>query len=103
MTRLERAKQCMPFAALHGYEERVKRREFRPTSRRELSEEEIADLSGTVSSLKKGDVVKAEYYSTDRYALAEGAITEIDLVLRFIRVVKTKISFDDLSKVEKIK
>lgn len=96
MTRLERAKQFMPFAALHGYEDTVRKKEFIKAERRELTEEEIEKLNETVSRVKKGDVVEVKYYSGDGYTETEGAVSEINLTLRYIRVVKTLIPFDDI-------
>lgn len=103
MTSLERAKQFMPFSALHGYEDIIKKQEFTPAVRRELSEEETEYLNKVVSSLKKGDMAEATYYSVDRYIKTEGAVSEVNLVLRYICIVKTKISFDDLASVKVIK
>ena len=96
MTRLERAKQFMPFVALHGYEETVRKKEFVKASRRELTEEEIERLSDAVSRIKKGDVVRVKYYSGDGYTETEGAVSEINLTMRYIRVVKTSIAFEDI-------
>lgn len=103
MTRIERAKQFMPFAALHGYEDTVRKKEFVKSPRRELTEEENANLTEIVSRIKKGDVIKAEYYAENGYTETEGAITEIDLQARYIRVVKTPIKFDDLYSIKEIK
>ena len=103
MTIMERAKQFMPFAALHGYNDAIKQKQFIPSKRVELTEEDAAILSKTVSEIKKGDVVKAVCYSTDRYLDIEGAVTEIDLTFRYIRVIKTKILFDDLKDLQVVK
>ena len=45
MNREERAKQFMPFGALKGYPEALKRREKKPLPRRELSEESLEELN----------------------------------------------------------
>ena len=103
MTIMERAKQFMPFAALHGYNDAILNKQFLPSKRVELTEEDALVLSKTVSELKKGDIVRAEYYSTDRYFVLEGAVSEINLPLRYIRVIKTKILFDDLKDLRVIK
>lgn len=102
MTRIERAKQFMPFSALHGFEEIIKRKESVPTSRRELSEEDAEKLNNAVLGLKKGDLVQAEYYSEDRYVITEGVITALDFTLKFIRIVKTEIQFKDLRNIKTI-
>ena len=96
MSKADRAKQFMPFAALHGFDELVRKKEFVKSDKRELTEEESERLSETVSRIRKGDIVKAEYYSVDGYTQSEGAVTEINVTARYIRIVKTVIPFDDL-------
>lgn len=103
MTIMERAKQFMPFAALHGFSEAIKEKETLPTKKAELSEEELNNLNTTVATIKKGNIVVADFYFVDRYVKIEGAITEIDLTLRYIKVIKTKILFDDLKSIKVIK
>ena len=41
----ERAKQFMPFAALHGYYDLVKRKEEKPSEREDMTEERAEKLS----------------------------------------------------------
>lgn len=96
MTRLERAKQFMPFAALHGFEEIIREKETVPIVKRELTVDEAKALDEIVLKLKKGDLVQTEYYFRDRYLKADGVITAIDLVLKKIRIVKTEIPFENL-------
>ena len=103
MSKMERAKPFMPFAALHGFEDEIRKQEIIKSPRRELSEEEMLGLNSVITALKKGDLVLATYYTGEGYADMEGAITELDFSLRFIRIVKTRISFDDLSFIRKIK
>ena len=103
MTRLERARQFMPFAAHHGYEDVIHSKETVPSLRRELNEEQIAALTDAVLTLKKGDIAEAEYYFNGGYVKITGAVSAIDTVMRSIRIIKTEISFDNLYSVRKIK
>ena len=103
MSKAERAKQFMPFAALHGFDETIRKKETIKTVKRELSEEESERLNEIVLHLKKGDMIKAEYYSADGYAAVEGAVTEINLQYRYLRIVKKAISFDDLNDIKELK
>jgi len=96
MSREERAKQFMPFAALKGYEELVKEKDVIKEEKREPSEEEAAILSDTVSSLKKGDVVKVVYYNGAGYSKITGVCSGIDTVQRTIRIIKTLIPFSEI-------
>ena len=71
MSREERAKQFMPFAALKGYEEALKEKEKIVVPRRELSEETKEQL--------------------DR---------RIDTDARVLKIVNTKIAFEDLFQIQ---
>lgn len=102
MSRAERAKQFMPFAALHGFEDAIHQKEFITAKKRELSEEESEKLNSVIISLNKGDLVEVEYYFVDRYVKIKGTITEINFEMRYIRIIKTEIKFSDLYSVQEI-
>lgn len=103
MSKMDRAKQFAPFASLRGYEDEVRKKRFVAAEKRELTEEEMVALNENVSAIKKGDLVETEYYRAGGYEKMQGAITEIDFAMRFIRIVKTQISFDDLTYIRKIR
>lgn len=103
MTRLERARQFMPFAALHGYDNVIHNKERIIEPRRELDDERIAFLNETVFALKKGDLAEAEYYSGTGYVKIIGAVSAIDITMRYVRIIKTEISFNDIYSIRKIK
>ena len=96
MSRAERARQFMPFAALRGFEELIRERQRVTSPRRTLSEEESELLSARLSNMKIGDIVKVTYYKEDAYVTMDGIVSEIDLVQRRLRVIKTYIPFDDV-------
>ena len=97
MTNIERARQFMPFAALRGFEEMIREQEREETPRRELSEDEAITLTKRIAQIKKGSVVRVTYYEANAYRTLEGMVSEIDLTLRFLRVVKKRIELDDIS------
>lgn len=101
MSRAERAKQFMPFAALRGYGKVIHEKEKVITEKRELTEEENDLLTQTVLTLKKGDVIKIKYYSVDGYITVIGAVSNLDLVLKTITIIKTRINFSDILSIEK--
>ncbi len=96
MSRKDRAKQFMPFATLKGYDLILKEQELTAEPRREIAEELAESLSKTILGLKKGDVVCVTYYHQFGYITKTGILSEIDIVGRRIRVIKTYISFDDI-------
>ena len=98
----DRAKQFMPFASLRGFDQMVKEKEKVLIEKRELSEEESRELSEKLSSLKKGDLVSIIYFLYGEYKKTTGVITAIDLTLKNLTIVKTKIDFEDLYSIERV-
>ncbi|MGN0302472.1 MAG: hypothetical protein ACI4BI_06340 [Anaerotardibacter sp.] len=92
----DRARQFMPFAALTGYYDLIKKREIVPEPKRVPSEERALELSRILSQLQKGDLVSVTHYQNQGYCTTTGVISEIDTTFRTIRVVKTLISLDDI-------
>lgn len=91
-----RAKQFLPFASLKGYYDQIRERERIIDVRHELSEEEMIQLSQKLELLKKGMMAKVTYYNIDAYETIEGIVAHIDLVLRTLTIIKTKIPLDDI-------
>ena len=101
MSRSDRAKQFMPFAALRGYGAELRGKEKVISERKELTDEQAEELSRAVSGLKKGDIVKVFYYSLNGYVEMSGAVSFIDPVRKILRVIKTEIAFFDIYSIEK--
>ena len=94
----ERAKQFSPFAAVAGLDKALAKEEraLFKTEKLELSEDAEARLNKTLSSLKKGDSVKAEYYSEGEYLTVNGVIEVFDCVNRVLKIGGITIGFDEL-------
>ena len=56
--RANRAAQFMPFAALTGYYELVRKQEITVEPKRELTEEKALALSKKLEGLKRGDLIR---------------------------------------------
>lgn len=96
ISRAERARQFMPFAALRGFEDMIREQAREVTGRRELSEYEAARLSRKMATVRKGSIVRVTYYDGEAYVSLEGMVSDIDLALRRLRVIKTEIALDDV-------
>jgi len=96
----DRASQFMPFATLRSFYENIHTMERVVAPRKEMTDEDALRLSQIIAGLKKGSVVRIIYYDTDAYVTTEGAIGEIVEPLRYLTVVKTRISFDDILNIE---
>lgn len=96
MDREERAKQFMPFAALKGYPEALRRKEKIVVEKKELSEEYKEELDKRLRQVKKNDMITVVYYQNQEYIQLSGRVSRIDETAGILKIVNTKISFEDL-------
>ena len=96
MNREDRAKQFMPFAALKGYPEALRKKE-----KIVLPEEYQEELDRKLRQIKKNDVVTAVFFFKGEYLQKKGMVSRIDTSARVIQIVNTKICIDDLYDIDK--
>lgn len=94
------ARQFMPFDALKGFKEEVRKKERIKSERKELSEESLDALSYKFAQLKKGMNVLITYYLYDEYVKMEGTITEINTLERYIKIDKKIIFLENIQNIE---
>ena len=99
MSRQERAKQFMPFAALKGYEEALRKKEKITVPRAELAEEYRDELDRALRQIRKNDIVTVIYFCSGEYLKLTGMVSRIDTTARLLKIVDTKISFEDLYEI----
>ena len=102
MDRADRAKQFMPFAALKGYEEALREKEKIVVDKIELSEEMKDELDRKMKQIEKNSMVRVVYYKEEEYLQITGMVSRIDKDAGILKVVNTKISFDDIYKIEDV-
>lgn len=96
MERQDRAKQFMPFAALKGYPEALKKMEKIVVPRAELSEESIRLLDLKMHQVRKKDMVTVIYYEKGEYLKLTGMVSALDPAGRKLKIVNTCIFFEDI-------
>ena len=101
MSQEERAKQFMPFAALKGYEEALRRKEKIVVEKIELSEEMKDELDRQFRQIGQNDIVTVVYFAEDEYLQITGMVAKIDVDARFIKLVNKKIEFENIYRMEK--
>ena len=103
MPRSERAKQFMPFDALKGLQDALRLKEYKheKTQMGELSEETIEEISNTLSSLKRGDIVEAVVF-VDGYKKTFSGGVKFKLETEEIIVEETKINLNNILSIKKI-
>lgn len=100
MSREERAKQFMPFAALKGYEEALREKEEVMVPKIELSEERAEELNQQLHQIQKRDILTVVYFSEHAYLRVHGMVSRLDMDARILKIVNTKISFEDIYDIQ---
>lgn len=96
MSREDRAKQFMPFAALKGYPDALRKKEKIVVPKIELSEEYKAELDRKLCQIQRNDIITVIYFSKNEYLKLTGMVSRIDGTARIIKIINTKISFEDI-------
>ncbi len=96
MSREDRAKQFMPFAALKGYPEALRQKEKIVVPRAEISEEYAETLDRKLRQIQKNDIVTVIYFCKNEYLKKTGMVSRIDETARVLKIVNTRILFDDI-------
>ena len=91
-----RAKQFIPFAAVKGYEEALRAKEKIIVEKIELSEEKKAELDFKLHQINKMDIITVVYFNKGEYIRLEGVVSRLDTDARVLKVVNTKIPFEDI-------
>ena len=97
---IDRAKLFMPFDALQGLKEEIRKREELKVNKKVLSYEQDMELDNIIRKLKKDDLIKIRYYSGLNYIETIDRIKKIDIVYNNIVLLNTIISFDDIIDIE---
>lgn len=87
----QRAKQFMPFAAVTGLDSalRKKEHELGLVQRRDVMDEEAAEINSMLSLLEKGDEVTIDYYCSaggdaGEYLTASGSVAAVDMAAHMV-------------------
>lgn len=100
MSREDRAKQFMPFAALKGYPDALRKKEKIVVPKVELSEEYEEELDRKLHQVHKSDIITVVYFSKNSYLKLTGMVSRIDETARVLKIVNTKIAFEDIFQIE---
>lgn len=97
MERADRAKQFMPFDGLKGFREALIEKERIIVPKRILSEEQKEALDWKFHQIQIRDILTVEYFQNGEYLQVTGMVARIDETSRILKIVNTKIPFDDIS------
>lgn len=100
MSREDRAKQFMPFSALKGYEEALREKERVIVPKIELSDDMKEELDRKMREVEIKQMVTVVFYSDGVYEKKMGLVSKLDTSARYIKIVNTKISFEDILDIQ---
>ena len=89
-SRVDRAKQFLPFDALKGLQEALREKEIEYEEKIELSEESLTELENEFNKIEKGNYVKIRYYKNRQYSEINGIVTNIDYTRKKIQIDKSE-------------
>ena len=93
-----RAKQFAPFDALKGLKEAIAAKERRPEPRRELTEDEKAEINRILTNLRKGQQITVVYYGEWEQESLQitGEVMKVDAYWQILQVNKVAIDFSEI-------
>ena len=105
MDRKDRAKQFLPFDAMKGLYEALRRQEelSERVERSELGDEDAAAISFSLSRISRGAGVNVTYFRMGHYLTRCGAVTAFDENKRILTVTGEEIPFEDIAALEIVK
>ncbi len=96
----KRAAQFLPFQAVKGLDEALAAKEKITVPKIELSEEMYEELDKKMHRINKGMIISAIYFYKGEYLKVTGMVALVDEISRILRIVNTKIPFDDILDIE---
>lgn len=79
-----RAKQFLPFDALTGFREALRKKEVEYVNKIDLPEEMQEIISNKLLSTKSGDIIKIKFYLNGQYKIVQGKINRVDKIKKQI-------------------
>lgn len=96
MSRIDRAKQFMPFSPLSGLERALAERARIVAPRPELTPDAAELLDRRLRELQGGETVTAVWYTEDGRKTVTDTVVSVDVYTRTLILSRSVIGFDDL-------
>ena len=99
----DRAKIFSSFNPLSTLERALRQKEREKCEKLELDESKVDEILKTVSELKIADEVRVSYHDGFTYVKTSGLVSDVNFKNKTLMIVKTKIKFDDINRIEIVK
>lgn len=96
MNRQDRAKQFMPFDALKGLQEELRKKEIEYEQKKEISEWVLEKLEDELRKINLGEKVQVKYYKDGKYITIVGIVKKINYVEKEIEINEEIINVNDV-------
>lgn len=100
LSRIDRAKQFLPFDALNGLQDALREKEVEYVDKIELSDDKKQELSDKLRNIKVGEKVRVMFYINNQYKEANGKANDINKLEKYIIVDNIKIYFTDILSIK---
>lgn len=101
LSRIERAKQFLPFDAVKGLQFALREKENLCMNKVELSDEQIENISNLLGVMKIGDSIEVVYYDNKQYKKIQGKVTKISNVKKSIAIDNVEVFFIDIFSINR--
>ena len=81
----------------------MRQKEREKCEKLELDESKVDEILKKISELKIADEVRVSYHDGFGYASASGLVSEINFIDKSLMVVKNRIKFEDINRIEIVK
>lgn len=101
LSRVERAKQFLPFDAVKGLQVALREKEIEHINKFELSDEQIENISDTLKMLRIGEKIEVVYYVDRQYKKMQGNVVKLNNVKKSILIDDIEIFFGDIFSIKR--
>lgn len=95
-----RISQFMPFDSLKGFREALEEKERVIVDKKEISKDMEEEIDNKLHMIKLYDQIEVIFYDKADYIKLRGMISKIDIENKYLFIVKKKISFKDILKID---
>ncbi len=100
LSKLDRAKQFLPFDALKGFREALREKEVEHVEKIELSDEIKEEIARKILLIQKDTKIEVIYYTDGQYKSILENVQKVDSVRRQIVFHHLKVNFVDILQLE---
>ena len=99
----DRAKIFSSFNPLSTLERALRQKERERCEKLELDESKIDEILKKISEIKIADEVRVSYQNGFTYVKTSGLVSDVNFKDKILMVVKTRIKFEDINRIEIVK